>query len=150
MLGKEKKMIFNEDSNLYKGIFWIIDPDNPYSSSDYCFKILSDTFGNSLDPNLNLNAKSGTTYNHKLVWQQLSRKETFGKPFNYFPRGRIEIHNGVAKIFLNGNINTAETLDFLTDEFNLSSHNGIKDIKIIEDNSHHYLCHLDNNWKEDK
>lgn len=143
-------MILNEDSNLYKGIFWIIDSNNPYSSSDYCFKILSDISGNSLDPELQLNAKSGTTYNHKLVWQQLSRKETFGKPYNYFPRGRIEIHNGIAKIFLNGNINTAETLDFLIDEFNLNPHNGIKDIKIIEDNSYHYLCHLDDGWKEDK
>lgn len=117
-------MILNEDSNLYKGIFWIIDPYNPYSSSNYCFKILSDTQGNSLDPNLNLNAKSGTTYNHKLVWQKLSRKETFGKSYNYFPRGRVEIHNGVAKIFLNGNINTTEVLDFLVDEFNLNHHNG--------------------------
>ena len=141
-------MILNEDSNLYKGIFWIIDSNNPYSNSDYCFKI--NISGNSLDPYLNLNAKSGTTYNHKLVWQQLSRKETFGKPYNYFPRGRIEIHNGVAKIFLNGNINTAEVLDFLVDEFNLNSHNGIKDIKIIEDNSYHYLCYLDDGWKEDK
>ena len=143
-------MYLIEDSELYKGIFWIVDNDNMYSNSDYCLKIPSYLHGNSTDSTLELNAKSGTTYNHKLVWQQLSRKETFGKPFNYFPRGRIEIHNGVAKIFLNGNINTAETLYFLTDEFNLNSHNGIKDIKIIEDNSHHYLCHLDNNWKEDE
>lgn len=143
-------MYLTEDSELYKGIFWIVDEDNLYSNSDYCFKIPSDLHGNSTDSTLSLNSKSGSTYNHKLVWKGLPKKQTKGKSYNYFPRGRVEIHNGVAKIFLSGNINTDEVLDFLIGEFNLNSHSGTKSIKIIEDNSYHYLCYLDDGWKEDK
>lgn len=35
-------------------------------------------------------------------------------------------------------------------EFNLNHHNGIKDIKVIEDNSYHYLCYLDDGWREER
>ncbi len=38
-----------EDSNLYKGIFWIVDENDPYSNSNYCFKIDSDVNGNALE-----------------------------------------------------------------------------------------------------
>ena len=103
-------MYLTEDSELYKGIFWVVNEDNIYSNSNYCFKIPSDIHGNSTDGTLNLNAKSGSTYNHRLVWRGLSRKQTKGKPYNYFPRGRVE----------------------------------------IQDNSKHYLCHLDDGWIEEK
>ncbi len=88
-------------------------------------------------------AKSGSTYNHKLVWGQLSKSQTHNKPYNYYPRGRVEIYNGVAKIFLNGNINYEDVITFLKHEFNLTPHKGIKKVRIIEDNSFHYLCYLD-------
>ena len=52
----------------------------------------------------------------------------------------------VAKIFLNGNINYQEVIDFIVDEFNLTTHNGVKKVTVIEDNSKHYLCYLDNGW----
>lgn len=143
-------MVITEDSELYKGIFWIVDLDNIDNNRNYCFKIPSDVYGNPIDDTLDLNAKSGSTYNHKLVWDNLSRKLTKGKPYNYFPRGRIEFHNGIAKIFLNGNINREDVIDFLISEFNIVPHNGIKNIKVIEDNSSHYLCNLDDDWKEDR
>ena len=142
-------MILNENMELYKGVFWIVDTDNIYKNRKYCFKIPSDTDGNPLDIYLDLNAKKGNTYNHKLLWNKLLKNLTHGKPYNYYPRGRVEIQNGKAKIFLNGNINTTEVLDFLIDEFNLNNHNGIKKINIIEDNSNHYLCYLDDGWKAD-
>ena len=143
-------MLLNEDLELYKGIFWIVDLENLDNNRNYCFKIPSDVYGNPIDDNLDLNAKRGSTYNHKLVWDRLSRKLTRGKQYNYYPRGRIEIHNGVAKIFLNGNINREDVVDFLISEFNIIPHNGVKNIKIIEDNSQHYLCYLDKDWKEDR
>ena len=143
-------MLLNEDLELYKGIFWIVDLENLDNNKNYCFKIPSDVYGNPIDDNLDLNAKSGSTYNHKLVWDRLSRKLTNGKPYNSYPRGRIEIHNGVAKIFLNGNINREDVIDFLISEFNIIPHNEIKNIRVIEDNSHHYLCYLDDDWKEDR
>lgn len=138
-----------EDSNLYKGIFWIADKNDPYNNSNYCFKIYSDVNGNAIELDDIGVAKSGNTYNHKLVWSQLPKSQTHGKSYNYYPRGRVEIHNGVAKIFLNGNINYEDVITFLKHEFNLTSHNGIKKVQVIEDNSFHYLCYLDaeKGWK---
>ena len=46
-------------------------------------------------------AKSGESFNHKTEWSKLDKSITQGKPFNYYPRGRVEIRNGKATIFLN-------------------------------------------------
>lgn len=149
-MAKEKlylKFRLVEDSQLYKGIFWIKDVENP--KKDLCFKIDCDSDGNSLSSEYTLNAKSGDTYNHKLLWKRLDTKLTEGKTYNYFPRGRVEIKRGVARIFLNVNLFTDYAIDFLKEEFNLNKFNGIRDIKAIVDNSQHYLCYLDKGWKPD-
>ena len=135
-----------EDSTLYKGIFWVVDQENIDNNKNYCFLIPTNTSGDVLDINDIGIANSGNTYNHKAVWNRLSSKLTNNKPYNYYPRGRVEINNGVAKIFLNGNINYQEVIDFIAGEFNLTAHNGIKKITVIEDNSSHYLCYLDDGW----
>lgn len=84
-------MILNEDHQLYKGVFWIIDSDNLENNKNYCFTIPSDQYGNVDSTDLDLNAKSGTTYNHEKLWKSLPRLFTQGKQYNYFPRGRVEI-----------------------------------------------------------
>lgn len=132
-----------EDKQSYKGVFWIVDLENTYNNSNYCFTIPSDEYGNVQADELYLNAKSGTTYNHEQLWNSLSRRMTQGKPFNYYPRGRVEIQNGKATIYLNPNINTQEVVNFLIDEFNLKERNGIKKIIIHPDGSNHYKCFLD-------
>lgn len=134
-----------EDIQLYKGIFWIKDTSNP--DKNLCFKIECNSEGASINDGLLLNSKNGKTYNYKLLWERLSKSITENKPYNYYPRGRVEIHNGVAKI--NGGINNSEITNFLKNEFNLTPHNGIKSIKIITDSSNHYLCYLDDGWKPD-
>ncbi|MCH5155280.1 MAG: hypothetical protein J1F69_01615 [Clostridiales bacterium] len=143
--------ITTDDIALYKGIFWIVDTDNIEQNKNYCFKILCSTDGSSssIDSSLGI-AKSGDTYNHQATWNKLSSFLTHNKPYNYFPRGRVEIKNGVARIFLNGNINYAEVIYFIKSEFNLTTHNGIKKVSVIEDNSAHYLCYLDDGYKSGK
>ena len=147
--GIENKLL-TEDSELYRGIFWVVDEDNIEKNSDYCFKIITNADGSIISIDDSRIAKSGNTYNHELVWKSLPSKMTHGYPYNYYPRGRVEIRNGIAKIFLNGNINYEEVIDFIKDEFNLNSHNGIKKVQVIEDNSSHYLCHIDDGWKPAK
>ena len=139
-----------EDSELYRGIFWIVDENNTDKNKNYCFKILSNSDGPAININSYGVAKSGTTYNHELVWKLLPKSLTNGKPYNYYPRGRVEIRNGVAKIFLNGNINYQEIINFIKNEFNLNTHNGIKKVQVVEDNSQHYLCYSDKGWKPAK
>lgn len=137
------KQLLTEDLQLYKGIFWIIDRDNIYNNKNYCFTIPCDVYGNSIDPTLNLNAKSGTTYNHEQLWKLLSSKQTHGNAYNYYPRGRVEVANSKATVYLNPNINTGEIQDFIKKEFNLTEHNGIRKVTFHSDGSAHYECYLD-------
>ncbi len=140
------KFEITEDYKLCKGVFWVKDVEKP--DKYFCFKIDCDTDGNPLGSEFALNAKSGTTYNHRSLWSLLSTQLTNNKPYNYYPRGRVEIKGGVARIFLNGNLFTENIVNFIIDEYKLNKCNGIRDIKVIVDNSKHYLCHLDSGWSE--
>ena len=139
-------MILTEDVRLYRGIFWIPDVNNVRSSNLY-FTIPCDVFGDINDPEFHIPDSMSSTgsdnYNHQRVWNSLERKYTHGKPFNYYPRGRVEIINGVAKVFHSPRIPQDELKQFVIDKFNLTQHNGIKKIKMIADGSDHYRCHLD-------
>lgn len=132
-----------EDQQLYKGVFWIINFEDMSLNKDYCFLIPIDSNGNVDSFNTSLNAKSGKTYNHERLWNTLPRSMTYRHDYNWFPRGRVEIQNGKATIYLNPNINTDEIRDFIIDEYNLSSYNGIKKIVFHSDGSEHYKCYLD-------
>lgn len=129
---------------MYKGIFWIRD-DLPSleDSIDYCIQIPCDSKGNvDIETQISLTAKSGNTHNHKYYWDNmLDSKLKNNKPFNYYPRGRVEISNNKATIYLNPNIYTEEVKKFIIDVFNLYQTNGIKEVRMIVDNSEHYQCH---------
>ena len=139
----KKALNLNEDSQLYQGIFWIVDLDNIENNKDYCFLIPCNSDGVVIDDGLSLTAKSGTTHNHEKVWKMLNSKLTRNKPFNYYPRGRVQINNSKAIIYLNPNIAYDEVIDFIKEEFNLSNYNGIKKIITKVDGSNHYKCYLD-------
>ena len=132
-----------ESKDLYKGIFWITDLEK-IENNDLYFQIPCDSNGEITTLEFVSNAKSGTTYNHENTWKQLSKKETQGKPFNYFPRGRVQIANGKATVFLSPHILTDEIKHWIIDKFNLTSLNGIKQVKFVADGSNHYKCYLDN------
>lgn len=57
------------------------------------------------------------------------------KPFDYYPKGRVEINNGKAIIYLNPNIATNEILGFIKNQFHLNSYNGIKNVRLFPDGS---------------
>ena len=137
------KVKLMESKDLYKGIFWIVDQDNLDANKKYCFTIECTPDGNSTGLYGDHVAKSGDTYNHKKYWGLLPKEYTHNKPFDYYPRGRVEISNGKATIYLNPNIATKEIMDFLVDQFNLNEHNGIKKARLFPDGSSHYKCHLD-------
>ena len=135
-------MLNEGKTDLYKGIFWIIDPDNVYASKNYCFCIPCDMNGNNTSE-IQLNSNNGETFNHERTWGYLEKKQTFGQKYNYFPRGRVEISNGKATIYLNPNINTEEVKQFIIDEFHLYKINGISSVRTVSDGSDHYKCFLD-------
>lgn len=112
----------------FKGIFWIKPPCELVAlkvKCDFCGNLLDDIPGNML-------SKSGKNFNHKNAWNTLPKSATDRKPFNYYPRGRVEIKNGKATVF--SNYLTDELKQKIIDIFFLSTENTVFKI----DNSAHY------------
>lgn len=115
------------------GIFWYLDDQD---------KLISYPFG-SIDSYDGI-AKSGNTYNHKRLWNDL---KISNKSYNYYPRGRVDWDNqNRATIYLNPNIPEARISQIKID-FGIRSSD---DCRIQYDHSSHYKCHLDDGWKIDK
>lgn len=109
-----------------RGVFWVIDG-----------KLIAFPFSNKTLEGV---AKSGTTYNHKKLWQHVKPKRC-NKPYNYYPRGRVDFTNkGIPIIYMNPNID-ASYLSEIRIEFGLR-----EEPKVKYDNSSHYLCYLDDGW----
>lgn len=101
---------------LYRGIFWVKDID---SFTSVVMKTECNYNGFfTIAPDFELLAKSGTEFNHQAAWSTLSKRETDNKPYNYYPRGRVEIRNGKAVIYANGNIADEKLLKWAINEFN--------------------------------
>lgn len=121
-----------------KGIFWIVDRENLKNNEPYLFRIPVDLVGNpcaltSIPP---LNSKNGDHYNHKKTWEEyVSAELRGGKPYNYYPRGRVEIKGkGKVKIFLNPDIATDEIIAYIVEKFRLQQ----RAVNVIADGSKHY------------
>ena len=127
------------DPVIFSGIFWVIDDDRQL----LMFGIPCDERGNIVGtPALQPNSRSGKTYNHKITWETVVATDLIHKPYNkhpynYFPRGRVEIANRCAVIFLNPYINQPDIVDEIKLKFGLVNHK-ITKIRIVEDNSFHY------------
>ena len=124
-----------------KGIFWCIDFDTNHPRL-IIVAIPCDRNGVT-NETVTFSAKSGESFNHKTKWSKLDKSITQGKPFNYYPRGRVEIRNGKATIFLNPDIHSEPVLRQIFDAFEIAANSGLKSIRIQRDGSWHYryICH---------
>ena len=130
---------------IYKGVFWIKDICD-IENSAICIKencSLDGTFIDTHNINENMLSKSGDNFNHQKVWNLLSRDITENKPYNYYPRGRVEIKNNNAIVYVYNNVINENFQNWITDTFKLYESNGIKNVVIKCDGSKHYKCHLD-------
>lgn len=135
----EEQAAYEMAKDLSRGIFWVLaeTEDGINKQNILSFPIYCDLDGNPQDE-YSFNAKSGQTYNHEATWKQLPKSVTKGHPFNYYPRGRVELKNGKATIWLNGNI-----LHLADDIKNLFGLWQVKNLQVREDGSSHYRCHFD-------
>ena len=125
---------------LYKGVFWIAD-----DAEKYVFRIPCDINGNVVgETEYPLNSKDGNNYNHRILWAALPKELTLANPFDCFPRGRVEIRNGKATVYLNPDINNSKIQSFIIDRFGLTEENSIKSVRFVSDGSNHYK-YSDNN-----
>lgn len=104
---------------LYKGVFWIAGNSvKDILSGNYkliCHKIKSDNIGNMLEK-----IKSKRSLSHKRLWNEMYKcKVNADVAFNYFPRGRIAISEGVAFINIIDVCNTQEIIDNIIKEYEI-------------------------------
>lgn len=118
-----------------KGIFWCANFDTE------CPELITvsaacDKNGDSKEL-VRFSSKSGNNFNHRPEWERLDRSITAGRPFNYYPRGRVEIKNGKATVFLNPAINKECIVYRIMDAFELIT-GELNCINIKCDGSSHY------------
>ena len=117
--------------SFYKGIFWYIPVEHKLIS----VKVTCDENGNALE-NVNYSSKSGGNFNHKTEWSKLHKDITQNNPYNYYPRGRVEIKNGKATIYFNPVLNRFDIHNLILEEFRLIRSNII--VCEVADGSKHY------------
>lgn len=122
-----------------KGIFWCANFDTKCPEL-ITVSVACDKNGNSNEP-VQCSSKSGNNFNHRLEWERIDRKITKGQSFNYYPRGRVEIKNGKATVFLNPILNKECIVSKVIDEFGLKATEltGVR-IKSDESNHYHFTC----------
>ena len=118
-----------------KGIFWCANFDTE------CPELITvsaacDKNGDSKEL-VRFSSKSGNNFNHRPEWERLDRSITAGRPFNYYPRGRVEIKNGKATVFLNPAINKECIVYRIMDAFELMT-GELNCINIKSGGSSHY------------
>lgn len=123
------KMI-RASKELSRGVFWDIDG-----------KLFAYPFYEDSTEGV---AKSGNTFNHKLLWKSINPTR-YSVPYNYYPRGRVEVtRQGKAVVYLNPNIGE-DMIPQIKVEFGIR-----EEPKVVYDYSDHYKCYLDDDWKPDK
>lgn len=140
--GYARKELMNK---LYRGIFWIKDINNLENNSNYLIKIETNLSGNPISYPYAFNSKKGYNYTHKGIWKQLDRKYTNGKPYDYYPRGRVEIRDNKLWIYMNRNLYRDDVIDYIKKEYGLNNQKFVNQ-KIEIDFHGHYKCHLDKGY----
>ena len=105
-----------------KGVFWLIDGE-----------LLAVPFKSDSPEGL---SKSGTNYNHKLLWESVC-PEGCREAFDHYPRGRVEQRKKGAVVFMSPHIGE-EYLPKIMECFGLT-----EQPRIHYDGSRHYQCLLD-------
>ena len=107
-----------------KGVFWLIEDG----------KLLACPFEEGETVGL---SKSGDNFNHKLLWEHV-RPRGCNKPFDHYPRGRVETSNkGKPIVYMNRNIGE-DAIEQIMQAFDLQERPVIH-----YDGSEHYKCYLD-------
>ena len=126
---------------MHKGIFWCYVScfdDDIYSHQLLTVMVDCEISGKTLEET-DFSSKSGENFNHKSEWEKRCNKSrrTKNKPFDYYPRGRVEIKNGKIRIFANPVIiEDDEAKALIVKSFELEDYT--ENISWVADNSKHY------------
>ena len=128
---------------LYKGIFWVKNRDDPKEGA-VVFRTPCDRNGGTIyDPSVPYSSADGRSFNHKKTWRTLPKALTDGKTFDWYPRGRVELRNGVAYLYCNPCLCTDALKRWAAETYGLTAQNGVKELRLMPDHSAHYRCAAD-------
>ena len=124
-------------AELGKGLFWLVRTKQG-SFQILCCKLLCFRDGVTIEE-----VETGFCENdgisHMDAWDKMQKDEnTKNKPYNYFPRGRVQIKKGKATIFANPILCNDSVIGIVKESFGLTLENGINKIRVKADNSKHY------------
>ena len=86
-------------------------------------------------------ADAEITRNHRREWALFTKKVTNKMRFDDFPRGRVELRNGRATVFLHPVLCTPSVQREIIAAFDLTG----AAVRFVADESAHYQC---NHWEE--
>ncbi len=122
--------------SLFKGIFWYVPDDKRLIT----VKVACDENGKALQ-HVDYSSKSGENFNHKAEWTRLPKSVTGRNPYNYYPRGRVEIKNSKATIFLHPVLDRFDIHERIEQDFGLVG--TAVYVHIVADGSKHYAYSMD-------
>ena len=125
------------DIKLYKGVFWL-RPEGYGEFTVISKKARCLPSGEVIENTVEFSSKSGENFNHKAEWAKLPQSVTQGHAYNYYPRGRVEIKNGIARLYMNPDINVNDIRVLVLRDFGISKENRLSEIKFISDGSEDY------------
>ncbi len=119
-----------------KGIFWYVSggEDGPGLVT---VSVKCSPDGTALEP-CGYSSKSGDGFNHRAEWTKMGRDVTGGHPFDHYPRGRVEIRNGKATVYLSPYFMENGLFGLIYKEFGLDEPGALKSVALKADGSRHY------------
>lgn len=105
-------------SMLYKGLFWI-KQDERGRFIPITVMVECDADGNAVNNRI---APDKDSFNHEKEWkifEAMPSGEYHDLPYNYYPRGRVEINNKKAIVYFNPLLCTEYIKWLITNEFGL-------------------------------
>lgn len=112
-----------EDNFYFKGPFWVI-ADSVHSILMGDYELLCEKELCTYEGKLNRSRPERKEQTHEQVWKRFQSKYGSGDfPYNYFPRGRVEIYQGQAYINLNSLLNTPKIVNDILKEYQISDLN---------------------------
>jgi hypothetical protein len=129
-----------------KGLFWVVQTENEECEL-YTYSVSCNRNGIKETDQHAYNSRKGDSFSHEATWPLLVEKmpqKIRNKPWNYFPRGRVEIANGKATVYYNPVLtDRKEMKESIIREFKLI---GLL-VRFVPDYSKHYqskgLCVVD-------
>ena len=127
------------------GIFWVITENEKLD--DYkllCFNVPCDSRGVASEaPVIPFTSSNGKSYSHRSVWDNHVKNDFSHSPYNrktytHYPRGRVEISNNTAMIFLSPCIRRTNIINDIRSKFGLNTE-AVSKTKVIVEHSANFL-----------